>query len=135
MMNIGNRKFISLLSVVIALFPLVSCAGKTRGFIEKITSLGSTKIDSYRDPNMDFGAVQTVAMLPLANLSKDQLASDRVRDVLIPLFLSTGAFYMLPPGEVARGIARAGITNPSSPSTEEVIRLGEVLKANAIMTW
>lgn len=133
-MNKGNRKIIRLLSGLFTVFLLVSCGGKTRAFVDKIINLQGGKMDVYRDQNMDFGAVQTVAMMPLANMSKDQLAADRVRDVLIPLFLSTGAFYVLPPGEVARGIARANIASPSSPSTEEVIRLGELLKVDAIIT-
>ena len=109
-MNKGNRRIIRALSGMLTIFILMSC--------------GKTEI--YRDENMDFGAVQTVALMPLANMSRDQMATERVRDVLIPLLLSTGAFYVLPPGEVARGIARVGISNPSTPSTEEVVNLGKL---------
>jgi hypothetical protein len=83
---------------------------------------------------MDFAAVRTVALMPLANLSREQMAAERVRDVFIPLLLSTGAFYVLPPGEVAKGITRAGIANPATPSAEEVIQLGKHLKAEAVIT-
>ncbi len=87
----------------------------------------------YRDQAMDFGAVQIVAVMPFANTSKDQMAAERVRDVFIPMLLSEGAFYVLPPGEVARGIARVGINNPVSLSTEDVTRLGALLKVNALI--
>ncbi|HEY6010025.1 MAG TPA: penicillin-binding protein activator LpoB, partial [Nitrospirota bacterium] len=69
----------------------------------------------YRDQNMDFGSITTVAILPMANLSREQMASDRVRDILMNVLLSTGAVYVLPPGEVARGVARGGVTNPFMP--------------------
>jgi hypothetical protein len=90
--------------------------------------------ETYRDPNMDFSSVKTVAVMPFANLTRDNLAGDRVRDVFSTMLLATGAVYVLPPGEVARGIARVGILNPASPSPEEVVKLGAVLSANAVIT-
>jgi len=88
----------------------------------------------YRDPNMDFGAIQTVGVLPFQNLSRDNLAAERVRDVFINGLLSTGAVYVVPVGEVARAVARAEIQSPTAPSPEEVIKLAGVLKAQAIIT-
>jgi len=88
----------------------------------------------YRDPKMDFGAVRTVAVMPFVNLSRDQLAGDRVRDVFINALLATGALYVLPTGELARGATRAEIPNPLTPSPEEVVKLGKLIKAEAIVT-
>ncbi len=88
----------------------------------------------YRDPNMDFGAIQTVAVMPFVNLSRESTASERVRDVFINSLLSTGAVYVLPVGEVARGVARSEIQSPASPSAEEAIKLGNNIKAQAIIT-
>jgi hypothetical protein len=90
--------------------------------------------DVYRDPNMDFGSVQTVAVVPFANLARDQVVADRVRDVFINRLLSTGAVYVLPVGEVARGIAKLELQSPTSPSPEEVVKLGTLLKADAVIT-
>jgi TolB-like protein len=87
----------------------------------------------YRDPNMDFGAIQTVAVLPFQNLSRDSTASDRVRDVFINGLLSTGAVYVLPVGEVARGTARAEMQTPATPSPEEIVKLAANLKAQAVI--
>ena len=87
----------------------------------------------YRDPNMDFGAIQTVAVLPFQNLSRESTASDRVRDVFINGLLSTGAVYVLPVGEVARGVARSEMQAPATPSPEEVIKLAATLKAQAVI--
>ena len=88
----------------------------------------------YRDPNMDFGAIQTVAVMPFQNLSRESVAADRVRDVFINRLLSTGAVYVLPVGEVARGIMRMELQSPVSPTPEEVVKLGAFLKADAVIT-
>lgn len=89
--------------------------------------------DVFHDPNMDFGSVRTVATLPFVNLSKDQQAAERVRDVLVNALMASGEFYPLPTGEVAKGIASAGINNPFTPSKEDVIKLGKALNADAII--
>ncbi len=88
----------------------------------------------YRDPNMDFGSVRKVAVLPFANLTKEERAADRVRDVFMNALLATGGLYLLPPGEVARGISRAQLDNRTSPTEEEVKRLGSVLGVDAVIT-
>ena len=90
--------------------------------------------DVYRDPNMDFGSIQTVAVAPFANLARDQVVAERVRDVFINRLLSTGAVYVLPVGEVARGLSRIELQNPSSPSPEDIVKLGALVKADAVIT-
>lgn len=90
--------------------------------------------DVYRDPNMDFGSIQTVAVVPFANLARDQVVAERVRDVFINRLLASGAVYVLPVGEVARGISKLEVSSPSSPTPEEVGKLGALLKADAVIT-
>jgi hypothetical protein len=90
--------------------------------------------DVYRDPKMDFGSIQTVAVVPFANLARDQVVSERVRDVFVNRLLSTEAVYVLPVGEVGRAITKLDIQNPSSPTVEEIVKLGGLLKADAIVT-
>ena len=98
-------------------------------------AVGSAQVtDVFRDPNMDFGSIKTVAVLPFTNLARDQVVAERVRDVFINRLLSTEAVYVLPVGEVARGIAKTEILNPSSPSPEEVVKLGALVKADAVIT-
>jgi polysaccharide biosynthesis protein PelC len=99
-----------------------------------VASSSAQVTDVYRDPNMDFGSVKTVAVMPFANLARDQVVAERVRDVFINRLLSTEAVYVLPVGEVARGIAKLELLNPSSPAPEEVIKLGAFLKADAVIT-
>jgi hypothetical protein len=88
----------------------------------------------YSDPNMDFGAVRTVAVMPFANLSRDNLAAERVRDVFASTLLASGAFYVLPNGEVARGIGQTGVGSPTAPTPEEVVKLGKIIKADGVFT-
>ncbi|MGA8891099.1 MAG: GNA1162 family protein [Anaeromyxobacteraceae bacterium] len=88
----------------------------------------------YQDRNMDFGSVRTVGVMPFQNLSRDNLAGDRVRDVFVSALLASEAVYVAPNGEVARAIGKVGVANPTAPSADEVVKLGQALKAEAIIT-
>ena len=88
----------------------------------------------YQDRSMDFGSLKTVAVLPFQNLSRDNLAAERVRDVFVSAMLATEALYVVPNGEVARALAKVGVANATGPSTEELVKLGQALKAEAIIT-
>lgn len=88
----------------------------------------------YQDENMDMGAIRTVAVLPLTNLTRDNLAADRVREVFANMLLATGALYVVPQGEVNKVVARVGLASQTTPAIEEVTRLGTALKADAVFT-
>jgi len=94
----------------------------------------SSPSETYRDVNMDIGAIYSVAVMPFVNLSRDQLASERVRDVLTTMLLADGRMYVIPTGEIARQVSLAGIMNPNEPTNEEVIKLGKMLKAQGVIT-
>jgi hypothetical protein len=88
----------------------------------------------YHDPNMDFAAIRSVAVMPFQNLSRDNMAGERVRDVFAVSLLATGAVYVIPLGEVFRGTARAGILNPAAPSSEEISKFAGIIKVDAVIT-
>ncbi len=90
--------------------------------------------NTYHDSAMDFAALRSVAVMPLANLSQDRLAGARVRDTFMNKLFTTGAVYVIPSGEVARGITRIGIVDATSPAPEEVVRLAAIIKADAVIT-
>jgi hypothetical protein len=90
--------------------------------------------DVYHAESMDFGSIQSVAVLPFANLTREAQAAERVRDVFMTMLLATGSIYVIPPGEVARGISAAGISNPTSPSGDDIKKIANALKADAIIT-
>lgn len=82
---------------------------------------------------MDFALVQAVAVMPLANLTTNNAAGGRVRDVLMNLLQASGSIYVLPPGEVARGISRLSLENPSAPTPEQVVELAKILQVDAVL--
>jgi TolB-like protein len=95
---------------------------------------GCATEDVFLDPNMDFGSLQAVAVLPFENLSGDDLAAARVRDAFASMLLATGAVYVLPPGEVARGIETIGRLPRSGPSSDQVKQLAAELEVDAVIT-
>jgi hypothetical protein len=107
--------------------PLLRCAGLAAALLA-----GCATGPTYHDRAMDFGAIRTVAVLPFANLSRDNLAGERVRDTFSNLLLASEAVYVLPQGEVGRGLNRAGLAVPTAPSKDEVVALGKTLAADAI---
>ena len=88
----------------------------------------------YHDGQMDFGAVRTVAVMPLTNLSRENVAADRVRDVFTNMLLATGSVYVVPTGETMRALIRSSIQTPQNPTIEEIVKLGGILKADAVIT-
>jgi hypothetical protein len=89
---------------------------------------------AFHDPNMDFGSVRSVAVLPFVNLSRDQNAGDRVRDVFSTSLFASGSIYVVPAGDVARAVQAGGLTNPAAPTADDVVKLGKVLKVDAVIT-
>ncbi len=120
---IRSGKLLNFKKIILALllFSLTGCAGFSSS-------------SSYHDPNMDFAALRTIAVMPFTNLTSDKQAAGRVRDTFINNLLSTGAVYVIPTGEVARGISRLGIFNPAAPSSEQIAKLAAIIKADAVIT-
>ncbi len=102
-----------------------------------LLSIGGCAVNSantYKNSLMNFGAVQSVAVLPFQNLTADDDAAERVRDTFMGMLLATEAMYVLPPGEVERGIERSGVRTPSTPAADKVKSIGEILKVDAVIT-
>jgi len=88
----------------------------------------------FHDDKMDFSSVQSVAVMPFLNLTRDVTASERARDVFINKLLATKAVYVVPIGEVSRGVAKLEMLTPATPSPEEVVKLGAIVKVQAVVT-
>ncbi len=99
-----------------------------------LAASGCATTRKYQDRNMDFGAIKTVAVLPFTNLSRDSQGAERVRDVFSNALLASGAVYVLPQGEVARGIVRVTVATPNAPAKDEIVKLGSALSADAVIT-
>src|SRR5512135_3596673 len=102
--------------------------------IAMFSACASNQLNVWHDETMDFGSVKVLAVMPFANLSQIQQAGARVRDSFMNRLIATGAVYVLPPGEVARGITRAGIADPTAPSQEEAVKLCNLVKADGMIT-
>ena len=114
--------------------------GRTRS-LEKIVMtfsliffVGCASDEAFLDPNMDFGSLRTVAVLPFENLTQEEYAAARVRDAFATMLLATGAVYVLPPGEVARAMGAIGRFQIEGPSSEQVKQLAGDLDADALFT-
>jgi hypothetical protein len=112
-------KRITRLAWIASVAALAACAGGGR---------------NYHDASMDFGGMKTVVVLPLANLSRDAVGAERVRDALSSALLATGSIYVVPQGEVARAVNRLALSAPTAPSQEETVKLSQLVKADAIFT-
>ena len=97
-----------ILSVCLVMFGLAGCA---------VTGSGG---ETFKNSVMTFAAVQSVAVLPFQNLTADDDAAARTRDAFMGMLLATEAIYVLPPGEVQRGIERTSLRDPSAPSNDAV---------------
>jgi hypothetical protein len=82
---------------------------------------------------MDFSLIRNMAVLPFENLTQIPAAGERVRDVFSTMMQATGSAYVLPPGEVARGIDRASLTRATEPTAEEAVNLGKLLSADVLI--
>jgi hypothetical protein len=110
-------------SLVASLVPLGGCGGAARR--AEVT---------YHDPAMDFSLIRTVAVLPFRNLTTNTNAAERVRDVFMTMLQATGAVYVVPPGEVARGWSRANMERPDTPTPEEVVRFAGIVQTDVVIT-
>ena len=114
-----KRLLLRITTFSLVVFSLTACAGTEA---------------TYKNETMNFGSVQSVAVMPFENLTADDDASARVRDVFMGMLLATEAMYVLPPGEVERGIDRAGINKPTAPTVEKIQSLGKILNVDAVIT-
>jgi polysaccharide biosynthesis protein PelC len=89
---------------------------------------------TFHEATMDFSMIRTVAVMPFANMSTVQTADERVRDVFMTMLQATGQMYVLPIGEVQRGLSRVEIQNPVEPSPQDVVALSKVLECDAVIT-
>ncbi len=103
-------------------------------FLFVVPFVGCMSDGTYFEPNMDFGSLQSVAVMPFENLTRDGEAGARVRDTFMGMLLATEAVYVVPVGEVARGIDRASIREARAPASEEIKQLGTILGVDSIIT-
>ncbi len=113
---------------IVVLFLLILLAGCASDDVD-VTPPGV-----YFEPNMDFGSLRSIAVVPFQNLTSNDDAAERVRDTFMGMLLATEAVYVVPTGEVARGISRIGRFSPEGLTTEQIQRLAGILEVDAVIT-
>jgi TolB-like protein len=83
---------------------------------------------------MDFGLIQSVAVLPFDNLSLNGKAGETVRDVFMTMLQASVEIYVMPPGEVRRAVSRVQPEDPKAPTEEEFINLAKNLEVDVLIT-
>jgi TolB-like protein len=91
------------------------------------------RLTTFVHPQADFSLIRRVAVLPLENLTQEPTAAEKVRQLLIIQLLSSGSVEVVDVGEVARGLRAANVSNPASPGTEDLRRLGKELGVEAVL--
>jgi hypothetical protein len=88
----------------------------------------------YQDPAIDLDLVQSAAVLPFVNLTNEDKAGDRVRDVFSTMLQATGRVYVVPPGEVAKALSRTQSPRGEEPTTDTVTAIGKAVQSEVVIT-
>ncbi len=86
----------------------------------------------YVRPNIDIGAIQTLAVLPLNNFTSDQYAGEKIRSKINIELLSRGR-NVVEPGEIGTALRELKVRAMQSLRTEEMQDIGEMLGADAVI--
>jgi curli biogenesis system outer membrane secretion channel CsgG len=93
--------------------------------------MGCARPQHFVHATYDFSVVKKVAVLPLENLTQDQLAGERVRKALVAELLAAGVLEVIEPGQVNRALNQANIQSVTSIGAEDFKKLGASLGAQA----
>jgi TolB-like protein len=92
----------------------------------------SMRPTTFTNPDFNFAFVERVAVLPLENLSQDNQAGARTTRILVTALLASEAIDVVEMGEVTAALNRLP-GSPQTPSTEQIIALGETLQVQALI--
>jgi TolB-like protein len=97
---------------------------------------GTMETTRFANPNFDFSFVERVAVVPFDNQTNDRQAGLRATRLTITELLASGAVDVVEPGEVQAALIKitgAQINRGVSPSTEQVLSLGQALGVQALV--
>jgi hypothetical protein len=87
----------------------------------------------YIHPTYDFSTVKTVAVLPLENLTTEQLSAERVRKAVVSELLASGVVDVVELGQVNRALNQQGIQSVSTIGSDDVKKLAGALGVQAFV--
>jgi hypothetical protein len=81
----------------------------------------------------DFSTIKKVAVLPLENLSSDQMAGEKVRKTVVSELLSAAVLDVVETGQVNRAMGQASIQNVSAVSADDLKKVAGALGVQALI--
>jgi len=88
----------------------------------------------YANPAADLSYIKRVAILPLHNFTKADLAHEKIRDILETELLQLEAFEVVDRGEVDAVLRELRITSSSDISPSILKKISQKLNVQAVLT-
>ena len=96
-----------------------------------LASCGSSA-NSYIKPRVDFSFLQRAAVLPFENLSRDDLADERMRSVFLTEVLDAEILEIADPRETMAAVLAMGLVPGRALTPDEAVALGKKLSVDAL---
>jgi len=93
----------------------------------------SSSGSGYVNPNVDFGHIRRVAVLPFENLTPDDLADERMHSVFLMELLEEDVLEVADPGETVAAMRSLGLPVGSALSPDQAVKLGAELRVEALI--
>ena len=88
----------------------------------------------YTNPAADLSYIKRVAILPLHNFTRSDLAHEKIRDVLETELLQLEVFEVIDRGEVDAVLRELRINSPSAVSPSMLKKISQELNVQAVLT-
>jgi len=88
---------------------------------------GGTGTTKFVHPEFDFSFVESVAVIPFENLSDSQGSGAQATRYFITSLLSSDAFVVIEPGEVARALETQSLVRTAQLSVDQIKAVGRDL--------
>jgi len=116
---------------------LPACLNLTRAaalalFCVLVMALSACSRGSHYSVPIDFSTMRRVAVLPLANLTRESAAGEKVRRVVIAELLATDRFEVIEPGAVDRATQDMGLVMNEPLTARQAFLLGQKLDVQGI---
>ena len=99
-----------------------------------IMSACGSSAKSYIRPRVDFSYIQSAAVLPFENLSRNELADERMRSVFLTEILAAQVMEIANPGETSAALNSLRISPTATLTPEQAVAIGERLSVDAVFS-
>lgn len=92
----------------------------------------SSRKSGFVHPNVDFGFIRRVAILPFQNLSGDEFADERMQSIFMMEILQEGGLEVAGTGEVLAAMRELRFTPGVDLSPTQIVAIGQRLGVDAV---